>query len=165
MILESILETSLILFFLGLMLIIYLLHLKKKKSRQKYLENGKFITNYFKQNKPLYDIEYLSQKAKPINRMNEDVFMAKTFLLYLSRLKVLKVNYSDIYWAYGEVSKKGKTLEAVVLKTLNGTHRLYVKKQQPYIVYLYNLGIICGYSDEIKVKANQQKLKMKELRK
>lgn len=169
MFLESIISIVLVLVFFGLIVLIYFLMRLRNKRLAKLIENGAFIESFFASDEKLRADEYLPSRNKPVNRLKDQVFMAKTFILYATSTKVYRINYSDIYWAYGEVSKKNSKMfnfgEAFVVYTINGKHHIYVKKQDAYINYLASLGIPCGYQDKVKVKALEYKKKLEECKK
>ncbi len=164
MFLESALEVFMILFFLALIILFWLLRYFKRKKIKLLVENGQFIKSYFDKNKDLYQTEYLPNKAKPLNRLNDQAFFTSSFCIYADGIKVYRINYKDIYWVYGEVCNNKNVGEIVMIKTITGNHRIYVKKQNPYVLFFHNLGIPCGYDDEVKEKAMAYKIKLKEIK-
>lgn len=139
----------------------------RRKKQKKLVENDVFVKNFFQKYPELRADEYLPYKGKSINNKKESIFLAKSFLIFVENAKIVKLEYTDIYWTYGEVRGSVKTKnykaigENIVLKTKYGTYRVLVKNQEPYIVYLNSLGIPAGYSDDARELAKKRKNELK----
>lgn len=163
MFLESIYTVISALVILGLFILLYFLLKKRRIKMHKLLDNGAYVTNYFIDHENYRSSEFVPSRNKPVNKLNDSIFMATSFCLFIDYSKVVTLKYDEIYWTYGEVapSKPGKKnkvgFEVLVLKSLSGTYRVYVKKQGPFVRYLAQMGIPAGYSEEVKKNALEYK--------
>ena len=169
MLLET-LETIAIVVPVLIVILIMFLSARKKHKKRKLLKENYFADLYFKDREDIRQTEYIPCRNKPLNVRKEPIFLANSFCIFVDGLDIRKIDYKDIYWVYGETyepkKKKGKLMmdlgEILVLKTLYGTHRVYVKNQNPYVKYFYEMNILAGYSDKAIALSRDAKKRTKE---
>lgn len=167
MFLETGIEAFFTLFFCGLVILFFFLRHLRRKALVKSVANGAFIDRYFESHPELRDEEFIPYRSKPVNRLHDNIFMAKTFCIFVEGLKVRRVDYDKIYWVYGEVVAADKItkksgMEVLCLCTTKGRYRIVVKRQNPYVSYLAQMQIPAGYNEKIKQIALEYKNKIKE---
>ena len=169
MILESIyLAIPCVLVFFAFVIPMFLRH-RKNKKRKALLEKNYFVDLYFEQYPEDREKEYTPCKNRPINKLKEEIYFGETYCLFLDKTAIRKLDYKDIYWVYGETLRvkpnqtkiKTAPTNAVVIKSIYKTYRVYVKKQDQIVRYFYDKNILAGYSNKARALAPQRKKQLK----
>lgn len=170
MILESIyIAIPCVVLFLILICPMFIRH-RRNKKRKALLENNNFVDLYFEQYPNEKEVEYTPCKNRPINKLKEEIFFGQNFCIFVDKYSIRKLDYKDIYWVYGETLRqkenqtklKTNPTNAVVIKSIYKTYRIYVKKQETIVKYFYDLNILAGYSAKARALAPQRKKLVKK---
>lgn len=166
MFLISSIEVWFVVIFLSLGLaFLFFLNLARKKRKQLGSSHN-FVKKFFEKYPELRTEEYVPTKNRPLNRKNNNIYLASSFLLALDGTKTKKIDYKDIYWVYGIVPKNSRLRkannEALVICSIKGNATIFLSNQDQYVKYFYSLGILTGYTKERKTFAKKRKKIMKK---